>query len=104
LNGCIDALYEAPHYSRYAINNTYGIKAINETTYNEQLASFIAPDGCAAAITACRELANKQDPLFTGSDEETNLNCTLAFSNCFSTMGLGVFSDVRSPSLKERAN
>ncbi|KAF2143268.1 uncharacterized protein K452DRAFT_247675 [Aplosporella prunicola CBS 121167] len=53
-NGIIDAYVQAPHYPRFAVNNTYGIKAINDTTYNYANFALNMPAGCLAQIRNCR--------------------------------------------------
>lgn len=34
INGIIDESIQAPYYPEMAVNNTYGIKAVNDTVYN----------------------------------------------------------------------
>jgi carboxypeptidase D len=97
LNGCVDLLYEAPHYPRYALNNTYDLPAITEDTYEQQLGNYSAPDGCAALLKQCRELAAEKDPLFVGNDLELNELCVGAFGSCISSQGVATFLNV-SPS------
>lgn len=33
INGIIDEQIQAPYYPEFAVNNTYGIKSINDTIY-----------------------------------------------------------------------
>jgi carboxypeptidase C (cathepsin A) len=34
INGIISEKIQAPYYPEFAVNNTYGIKAVNDTVYN----------------------------------------------------------------------
>lgn len=34
INGIIDEYIQAPYYPEFAVHNTYGIKAVNDTVYN----------------------------------------------------------------------
>jgi hypothetical protein len=94
LNGCIDLLYEAPHYPQYALNNTYDLPAITQDTYEERLGNYSAPDGCAALLTQCRELAAEKDPLVVGNDPELNELCVGALGSCISGQGITEFLNV----------
>ena len=37
INAIIDEYVQAPYYPEFAVNNTYGIKAVNDTVYNLSL-------------------------------------------------------------------
>ncbi|KAF2762325.1 peptidase S10, serine carboxypeptidase [Pseudovirgaria hyperparasitica] len=54
-NGIIDELIQAPYYPEFATNNTYGIKAINDTVYNYMKFALNMPGmGCLDQVKACR--------------------------------------------------
>jgi carboxypeptidase C (cathepsin A) len=53
-NGIIDEATQAPHYPEFAVNNTYGIKAVNDTVYNYMKFACYMGDGCLDQIALCR--------------------------------------------------
>ena len=53
-NGIIDELIQAPHYPEFAVNNTYGIKAYNDTIYNYAQIALNMPNGCLDMVRNCR--------------------------------------------------
>jgi carboxypeptidase D len=87
VNGCLDILTQMPSYPHMAYNNTYGVRAINETEYNTALGSFPA---CRESVESCRTLAANQDPTGLGNVEEVNKACNDAYNLCFATMWGGV--------------
>jgi carboxypeptidase D len=54
INGIIDEYIQAPYYPEFAVNNTYGIKAVNDTVYNYMKFALNMPGGCLDQIAACR--------------------------------------------------
>lgn len=96
INGIIDEAIQAPYYPEFAVNNTYGIKSINDTVYNYMKFALNMPNGCLDQISFCYE-----------SDRST-LNgqaiCTEAENMCrdnvegpyYSFSGRGVY-DIRHP-------
>lgn len=55
INGIISASIQTPYYPEFAVNNTYGIKAVNDTIYTFMKMNWEFPDGCRDAITYCIE-------------------------------------------------
>ena len=55
INGIVSEKIQAPYYPEFAVNNTYGIKAINDTIYNYMKLSFSIGGGCSDSIDACAE-------------------------------------------------
>lgn len=55
INGFVDALIQSPYYPEFAANNTYGIKAINDTIYSFPKTMYEIPGGCRDSILACDE-------------------------------------------------
>ena len=53
-NGLIDEYIQVPWYPEFAMYNTYGIKAYNETVYNYAKFALNKPNGCLAQINFCR--------------------------------------------------
>ncbi|KAK4888979.1 hypothetical protein LTR27_012200 [Elasticomyces elasticus] len=56
-NGIIDELIQAEHYPEFAVNNTYGIKAYNDTVYSYAKFANFMPNGCLDQIALCRSAA-----------------------------------------------
>lgn len=55
INGIIDEGIQGPYYPEFAVNNTYGIVAYNETVYNYAQFALNFPGGCLAYIEYCAE-------------------------------------------------
>lgn len=54
INGCIDEYIQVPYYPEFAVNNTYGIVAYNQSVYEfTQLALYGQYYGCMALLEAC---------------------------------------------------
>ncbi|KAB8302690.1 hypothetical protein EYC80_006052 [Monilinia laxa] len=53
-NGNIDEYIQAPFFPEFAVNNTYGIKAYNDTVYNYAKFALNMPNGCLGKINFCR--------------------------------------------------
>ncbi|KAM7196849.1 alpha/beta-hydrolase [Rhypophila sp. PSN 637] len=103
INGCIDSEIQIPFYPEFAFNNTYGIKAINETVYRAILEKGIPL--CKNLTDTCLQLADEKDAGFKGNNEEVNKACQGAFNACFAGVhvpyflsGKNVF-DITSPIL-----
>ncbi|KAF2012646.1 alpha/beta-hydrolase [Aaosphaeria arxii CBS 175.79] len=82
INGCIDRLVQWPGYPQMAYNNSYGIKAINESRYNEVLESLNGENGCLAQIEECRNLSLVYDPTNQGFNTSVNKVCQAAETFC----------------------
>ncbi|KAK8220320.1 Alpha/Beta hydrolase protein [Phyllosticta capitalensis] len=54
-NGVIDELIQMPYYPEFAVNNTYGIKGINDTEYTFAKFALNRRGGCIDQIAACRK-------------------------------------------------
>jgi carboxypeptidase C (cathepsin A) len=57
INGIIDESVQAEHYPEFAVNNTYGIKAYNDTVYNYAKFANNMFNGCLYQIALCRAAA-----------------------------------------------
>jgi len=82
VNGCVDDLVQAPLYPAMAINNSYGLTAINPTRAALAQASFYAPGGCKDLINQCRTAVVTQDPENEGDVAVVNTICSTAYSSC----------------------
>ncbi|GKZ33466.1 hypothetical protein AbraIFM66950_003364 [Aspergillus brasiliensis] len=54
INGIIDEAIQASHYPEFAVNNTYGIKAVNDTVYNYMKFANTMPNGCQDQVALCK--------------------------------------------------
>ncbi|KAK6193939.1 hypothetical protein LQW54_011938 [Pestalotiopsis sp. IQ-011] len=56
INGLISTKIQMPFYPEFAYNNTYGIRAINESTYEFAKTAFSFPQtGCSAQLDYCAQ-------------------------------------------------
>ncbi|RDW68292.1 hypothetical protein BP5796_08949 [Coleophoma crateriformis] len=82
INGCLDCETQMLAYADFAWNNTYGIKVINESQYDEAIESFWKEGGCRDGILKCKAVAGEMDPLDKGSLEYVDKICIEARANC----------------------
>ncbi|KKA24837.1 Carboxypeptidase D [Rasamsonia emersonii CBS 393.64] len=78
VNPYIDALIQAPAYADIAYNNTYGIEAINSSTYELAMHNWEKPGGVKDFVLKCRDLARRLDPYDYGDNHEVNQACSAA--------------------------
>ena len=55
-NGLIDEYIQAPFYPEFAVNNTYGIKSVNDTVYSYAKFAANMRGGCLDQVAGCRSL------------------------------------------------
>lgn len=82
INGCIDRYVQWPAYPVMAYNNSYGIKAINESRHNEALNNLYRDGGCLDQIEDCRNQSLAFDPTNQGFNESVNKICAAAETFC----------------------
>jgi hypothetical protein len=82
VNGCVDDLVQGPYYPAMAVNNTYGLTAINPTRAALASGSFSAPNGCRDQINQCRTAVASQDPDNSGDVSVVNGVCSNAYNFC----------------------
>lgn len=79
----MDLLEQELSYAEFAYNNTYGIQAINQTSYQTAIDSFNRPEtGCRDQIIRCQTLAARYDPLAMGANQTVNKICRAASEYC----------------------
>ena len=78
INGILDNLIQDSMYMEYAYNNTYGIKAINQSTYGHGIREWGKVGGIREKIIECRQLIAKGDPNNFGDNEKVNAVCQAA--------------------------
>lgn len=84
INALVDARSMALGYPEFALKNTYGLPAYNESVYNEVKTIVTKADnGCYVLVDACRSAVARGDPENKGSNSEVNDVCRAAFGVCF---------------------
>lgn len=96
VNGCVDDLIQAPFYPVMAVDNTYGLTAINPTRARLANASFYAPGGCQDLIKQCRTAVDTQDTSNLEDVASANKKCSSAYSSCSSNVMEPYFDSGRS--------
>lgn len=56
INGILDEAVQAPFFPIMASQNTYGIKAVNDTVYNYMVFANSMLNGCQDQVAQCREV------------------------------------------------
>ena len=82
VNGCIDRQVQWPSYAHIATNNTYGIRAYNESVYESVVDAYTRPGGCREQIDNCRNLSLSFDPTNQGVNASVNRVCQAAETFC----------------------
>jgi hypothetical protein len=82
INSCIDRYVQWPAYPRMMYNNTYGIKAINESRYEGVIDDLYREGGCLDQIEECRNASLAYDPTNQGFNETVNKMCEAAETFC----------------------
>ena len=75
INGCIDGESQFPTWATFARNNTYGIKAINESDYYHAMYELNRPEGVLDLVRECQRLQRKLDPNDHGNVQRVNEYC-----------------------------
>lgn len=60
-NGIISESIQAPYYPEFAVNNTYGIKAVNDTVYEYMKFACYMIGGCLDLCAACEQANRSTD-------------------------------------------
>ncbi|KAI7773322.1 hypothetical protein LA080_011226 [Diaporthe eres] len=75
INGCIDSESQVSFWPKFAMNNTYGIKAIPEEVYSMAMGNLSTAYGL---IDQCRAAVSELDPEGTGAVDQVNEACMAA--------------------------
>lgn len=81
INGCIDLEEQVWSYATFAVNNTYNIKAFNDTEYHHAMYELGRPDGIIDRIRECRRMSRELDRDNRGNVDEVNEYCSQADKN-----------------------
>ncbi|KAL4902501.1 hypothetical protein BDW74DRAFT_157917 [Aspergillus multicolor] len=96
INGIIDEAIQAPHYPEFAVNNTYGIKAVNETVYNYMKFANEMGNGCQDQIALCKATNRTSFADYALCSEATNMCRDNVEGPYYSYGNRGVY-DIRHP-------
>ena len=96
INGIIDEYTQAPFYPEFAVNNTYGIKAVNDTVYNYMKFALTMPNGCLDQIGYCRQTNRTEPNDYAICAEAGNMCRDNVEGLYYSFGGRGVY-DIRHP-------
>ncbi|KUJ22719.1 putative carboxypeptidase S1 [Mollisia scopiformis] len=96
-NGIISEQVQAPHYPEFAMNNTYGIKAYNDTVYNYAKFATYMVNGCLDQISFCSTTNRTQLSDLAICTEAENMCRDNVESPYYSYGGRGTY-DIRHPS------
>jgi carboxypeptidase C (cathepsin A) len=97
INGCVDDLIQGPYYPYMAVNNSYGLTAINPTRAELAKSYFYGEHGCQEAIINCRTAQQQLDPNNVGNNNKVNNLCALAYTTCSQSV-MGAYDESnRSP-------
>ncbi|KAE8141468.1 peptidase S10, serine carboxypeptidase [Aspergillus pseudotamarii] len=94
INGIIDEAIQAPYYPEFAVNNTYGIKAVNETVYNYMKFANQMPNGCQDMISTCKQTNRTALADYALCAEATNMCRDNVEGPYYAFSGRGVY-DIR---------
>lgn len=97
INGIIDEYTQAPFYPEFAVNNTYGIKLVNDTVYNYMKFATYMPNGCLDQIDFCRA-TNRTDPNDLSICTEAANMCRDNVEGLYYSFGDRGVYDIRHPS------
>ena len=97
INAIIDEYVQAPYYPEFAVNNTYGIKAVNDTVYNYmKFAAFAEEFGCLAQVDICRQV-NRSTTVGQLYCEQATDQCRTNVEGPYYTYGGRGVYDIRHP-------
>ena len=95
-NGIISEKIQAPYYPEFAVNNTYGIKAVNDTIYDYMKLSYYIGGGCSDSIDFCAESDLTTVDGFVACSQATGICRSLVEGPYYDYGGRGVY-DIRHP-------
>jgi carboxypeptidase C (cathepsin A) len=95
-NGIIDAQIQNPYYPEFAVNNTYGIKAVDDSVYLDMKAAYYNPGMCRDQIAACAAADRSTSEGSYLCSNATNTCRTFVEGPYYEFSGRGVY-DIRHP-------
>ncbi|KAF2664858.1 putative carboxypeptidase S1 [Microthyrium microscopicum] len=77
--GCVDKLTEGISATKYAYNNTFGLRIVNEAAVRQAEQGW---PSCQSALVRCKQAVEGSDPENTGANSQVNSVCMSAFQSC----------------------
>ncbi|KAF1935417.1 peptidase S10, serine carboxypeptidase [Clathrospora elynae] len=96
INGIVDEQIQAPYYPEFAVNNTYGIKAVDDTIYTFMKQAYYMPEGCHDQIEYCRQADRTTEYRYLTCSSATNICRSLVEEPYYAFGGRGLY-DIRHP-------
>lgn len=96
INGLIDEQIQAPYLPEFAVNNTYGIKAVNDSVYSFMKQVYYMPGGCQDSIEYCRESDRNTMDSYYRCSSAASLCRSLVEGPYYVYSGRGIY-DIRHP-------
>jgi len=96
INGIIDEAIQAPYYPEFAVHNTYGIKAVNDTIYNFMKLAYSISGGCADYVAYCAQSDRTTIDGQSTCAQATAICRNLVEGPYYTYSGRGVY-DIRHP-------
>ena len=103
ISGFIDVETQVDSYPEFAVNNTYGIEAYNQSVADQAIAA-LGP--CKEGVAQCRSLVAEKEPSGFLNDPEVAQTCGQAFQVCWGGVYLpyDILSGVSRPFTAVRAS
>lgn len=83
INGFIDPVLQMNYFPTFAVNNTYGIKAYDDSVAEQIVDNLNQPDGCKDRTGYCVAQQAAFDPNNYGNNDTVNNICLGVFSWCW---------------------
>ncbi|KAL4953090.1 Alpha/Beta hydrolase protein [Aspergillus filifer] len=96
INGIVDEAIQATYYPEFAVHNTYGIEAVNETVYNYMKFANEMPNGCQDQVALCKATNRSSLADYALCSEATNMCRDNVEGPYYSFGDRGVY-DIRHP-------
>ncbi|KAJ5628335.1 hypothetical protein N7490_010563 [Penicillium lividum] len=97
INGIIDEAIQAPYYPEFAVHNTYGIEAVNNTVYEYMKFANEMPNGCQDQVATCKATNRTSLSDYSLCTEATNMCRDNVEGPYYTFSGRGTY-DIRHPS------
>jgi carboxypeptidase C (cathepsin A) len=96
INGIIDELIQVPYYPEFAVNNTYGIKALNDSQYEYTQFALNMPFGCLDQVSYC-QAANRSTDVGKAICAEAGAMCRDNVEGIYENQQVYGIYDIRHP-------
>ncbi|KAI0864747.1 carboxypeptidase S1 [Xylaria cubensis] len=77
VDGLVDMVVQHESFISFPYNNTYDIRAFNQSIYEELMYNWTRPNGCKAKVQRCQDSMRDKEPLFLSLSSTRKENLTL---------------------------